>query len=319
MTLKKYPFDKFSIEDFKSAFRFLGLPKAALSRYLDANRIAMALKTYASKHITTNYTPGDEDAVASASLTGSHAMSVLAPLFPQAALEIPFDFILGQMPRGNEHTSILIDDDNAAAESVIDIKSIIDAMTVPLCFGRKVVIGTSPDSTPEHSQKLKIAPSPNPNFTPLSQDSLEGVSGGDLAWSINNFASELLVELSETSHSSDNHSLSNLAHLLTSLLVQMRELSNQFNAFDNKIRREKLFGILRQCLAVKVCDCALTLHSCVLSLLTKITNFVRGIRAMVKIISQIFNSQMAFRLQVLLRNGAKHVRGFTREQFQSSE
>ena len=91
VTIKKYPFDSFSVEDIQSQFRFLGLPQAVLSRFLDANRLAMALKIYARKHVPLNYLPGDEDAFASASLTGSHAMSVLAPIFPSAVLGLPYD------------------------------------------------------------------------------------------------------------------------------------------------------------------------------------------------------------------------------------
>ena len=253
ITLKKYPFDSFSVEDIKSQFRFLGLPQAVMSRYLDANRLAMALREFARKHVRSNYQPGDEDAFASAQLTGSHAMSVLAPLFPHQVLEIPYDFILKQLPRANEH-SILIDSDEADSETVIDIKSIVESMTPPFCFGRKSIThGTGLALSPERSQKAKLVMSPVPNFTPMSQDSENG-DGSDSMWSISNFASELLIDLFETSQSSNNHTLSNLANMLNSLLLQMKELSAKFDNLGNEKRKRELLGILRQCFLVKVCN-----------------------------------------------------------------
>ena len=253
ITLKKYPFDKFSVEDIKSQFRFLGLPQAVISRYLDANRVAMALKEFARKHIRSNYQPGDEDAFVSAQLTGSHAMSVLAPIFPHQVLQIPYEFILKQLPRANEH-SMLVDSDEADSETVIDIKSIVESMTPPFCFGRKSIThGTGLALSPERSQKAKLVMSPVPNFTPMSQDS-ENADGGDSIWSVGNFASELLIDLFEASQSSSDRTLSNLANMLDSLLLQMKELSTKFDDLSNEKRKKELLVILRQCFLVKVCN-----------------------------------------------------------------
>lgn len=274
VTIKKYPFDSFSKEDFQSQFRFLGLPQAVLSRYVDANRLAMALKEYARKHIQSNYLPGDEDAFASASLTGSHVMSVLAPIFPPQVLEIPFHFILKQLPRADEHTSVLIDNDEAETETVIDIRSIVDSMTPPNCFGtRKQITGNGLALSPQRSPKTKIILSPNPSFTPLSQDS-ENADGDDLVWSINNFACELLMEFFEASQSSNNHALSNnLAHMLNSLLLQIKSLSSDFKDFDDKKRKKELFEVLRRCLIVKVCLIHCFLY-CIFPLLTMCSLFL---------------------------------------------
>jgi uncharacterized protein YicC (UPF0701 family) len=315
-TLKKYPFDSFSIEDFKSNFRFLGLPSAVLSRYLDANRLAMALKTYAKKHIPTTHLPGDEDSFASALLAGTHVMSVLAPLFPPEVLEIPYDYILKQLPRANEHVSVLIDNDDSSTEVVVDIKTIIDSMTPPFCFGKKKSVTQDTNLSPERSQRAKLILSPNPNFTPMSQDS-EAMEGD--IWSLGNFASELLMNLFETAQTSGNHLVSNLAQLLNSLLLQMKELSEEFHEFDDKKQKKELFQILRHLLVAKVC---VNLFVRTPNPIALLTNMVLSPipylmhRGTVKMCLQVAHYHLVLRKQIQL-NGAKSVNECIKEPFKN--
>jgi cadmium resistance protein CadD (predicted permease) len=106
--------------------------------------------------------------------------------------------------------------------------------------------------SPERSQRAKLILSPNPSFTPMSQDS--EAMDGDI-WSLGNFASELLVNLFETAQTSGNHLISNLAQLLKllPLLLQMKELLEEFHEFDHKKQKKELFQILRHLLVAKVC------------------------------------------------------------------
>lgn len=253
-TLKKYPFDRLSIEDLMLGFKFLGLPKAVLSRYLDSHRLALALKTYARKYIPTNYLPGDDDAFASASLTESHVLSVLTPMFPQEVLDLPFDFILRNLPRPSEHASAFFDNDETTSETVVDIKSIIDSMSPPLCYGRKQLEqGTDIALSPENNKRKMMMLSPSPNFTPMSNRcESENAEKDDVMWSVNNFASELLVELFETSQAAGNLHISYLAQLLSNLILHLRGLLHEFKDFDVKKQRKELKRILCHCLVVKV-------------------------------------------------------------------
>jgi hypothetical protein len=246
-TIKKYPFESVSIEDFQNAFQFLGLPKGMLSRYIDSHRLALALKTYARKHIPTNYLPGDENVFASASLTDSHVLSVLAPIFPHEVLDLPYDFILNNLPRA--HTTSF-DTDETTTEQCINIKSIIDSMTPPLCFGRKQLSeGTNLTLSPENSQSCQMIMSPKPNFSPNKNGSVNA-EDDDVIWSVKNFASELLTDLFE--QASANQCIVNVVQLLNSLISQLKELSDEFSGLDVKKQRKELKRILCQCLLVKV-------------------------------------------------------------------
>lgn len=72
--IQRYPFESVSTEGVRGSFRFLGLPKAVFARYLDANRLAVSLKTYAIKHVVKE-SRSEDQVYASANLIESHALA----------------------------------------------------------------------------------------------------------------------------------------------------------------------------------------------------------------------------------------------------
>ena len=252
--LQKYPFDTLSMEQVRNNFSFMGLPKAVFSRYLDSHRIAVALKMFAAKHIANNLSR--DDAFTSAQLLDSHAMSALTPMFPPEVLNIPYSFILGKLPHPSEHASVSVFDDEDLSEETIDLKSITNGMTPPLCFGRKKYNDEGRVQTPDANTKA-ILLSPTKQFTPHNvTDSPRKEEDKDAIWSVNLFASELLVTLFQVSKSADSDLAVNgmvyLDQLLTSLIFQLRRLSEEYNTLREDEQIQQLKRILCQCLLVKV-------------------------------------------------------------------
>jgi hypothetical protein len=252
--LQKYPFDTLSMEQVRNNFSFMGLPKAVFSRYLDSHRIAVALKMFAAKHIANNLSR--DDALTSAQLLDTHAMSALTPMFPPEVLNIPYSFILGKLPHPSEHASVSVFDDEDLSEETIDLKSITNGMTPPLCFGRKKYNDEGRVQTPDANTKA-ILLSPTKQFTPHNvTDSPRKEEDKDAIWSVNLFASELLVTLFQVSKSADSDLAVNgmvyLDQLLTSLIFQLRRLSEEYNTLREDEQIQQLKRILCQCLLVKV-------------------------------------------------------------------
>lgn len=254
-TIQKYPFDaaSISIDKMRTAFRFLGLPKSVFSRFLDAHRLAVALKTYAIKHISGDHAARSDDQVfASASLTESHALSVRTPIFPQVALNVPFDFILGKLPHPSELASVSMgDDDDNEFEPAIDIDAIIRSMSPPLCFGKKLP-SAAPESllTPEYQKNSLL--SPNPTFTPAIVAS-QTPENEDAIWTINKFASDFLCGLFALVASDDLaiDGLGCMHKLLSSIIAKLRLLFGVYTGYDAGKQKSVLKAILCQVCLIK--------------------------------------------------------------------
>ena len=260
-SIQKYPFDALSLEKVQGSFRFLGLPRAVFPRYLDSHRIAVALKMYAMKHISRDQAPQSDDQIlASASLTESHALSVRTPIFPDVALTVPFDFILGKLPHPSDLASATtMTDADDDTEPTIDIQTIITSMSPPECFGKKPLDASQQETnsllTPEYRKNVIL--SPDPTFTPALKTVASSQSEDDQAlWSINKFASDFLCGLFQTqsSISNDLFALGGLAHmekLLTSLIAQLRQVSEASKGYDAGKRASELRNILLSVMLIK--------------------------------------------------------------------
>jgi len=221
----------------------------------------VALKTYAIKNISDDHASRSDDQVlASAALTESHALSVRTPIFPQVALTVPFDYILSKLPHPSELASAsMTDNDDGDLEPIIDIDSIIRSMSPPDCFGKKIQSGKRDASllTPEY-KKLVLSPDPNftspdPNFTPAIKIASQK-EDEEALWSINKFASDFLFGLFQTQSSGNDLAIDGLAYmekLLTSLIAKLRQLSVVFKGYGASKQRTELKSILCQCMLIK--------------------------------------------------------------------
>eukprot|EP00559_Dactyliosolen_fragilissimus_P003919 CAMPEP_0184855834 /NCGR_PEP_ID=MMETSP0580-20130426/973_1 /TAXON_ID=1118495 /ORGANISM="Dactyliosolen fragilissimus" /LENGTH=1326 /DNA_ID=CAMNT_0027350471 /DNA_START=326 /DNA_END=4306 /DNA_ORIENTATION=- len=142
-TIHKYPYTNegvsLSIDKLRTEFQFLGLPKAAFSRYLDSHRLALALKTYAQKQqgkIKHSIADDTSQVGAVASLTDTHPLSVLTYQFPLALLNLPFEYILSNLPSPDDKASQLIGvDGEEIFDPIIQLDAILQCLKPPLCFG----------------------------------------------------------------------------------------------------------------------------------------------------------------------------------------
>jgi acetoin utilization deacetylase AcuC-like enzyme len=252
----KYPFDTIVIEKVWGSFRFLGLPKTVFARYLDAHRLAVALKVYAINHISDEHTSRSDDQVmASANLTESHALSLRTPIFPHVALTIPFEYILSKLPHPSELPSTLFaDDEDNKREPTIDIDAIIRSMSPPDCFGerRQNESNEQTDVTKTPEYRRSVIMSPDKNFTPAS-DASSRQEEEDSNWSLKKFASDFLYQLLQLS-SGDDGAIDGLAHmekLLTSLIANLKRHSGEMKGYSASKKQSTLRNLLRQCLVIK--------------------------------------------------------------------
>ena len=84
--IQSYPYDAeigLDIDSLRTTFKFLGLPKAAFSRFLDSQRLALGFKTYSQKEMKS--TLASESDRTSAALLEGHPLAVQAPHFPLSA------------------------------------------------------------------------------------------------------------------------------------------------------------------------------------------------------------------------------------------
>lgn len=268
--IQKYPFDAISLEKVRSSFRFLGVPNGVFPRYLDAHRLAVALRLYSVQHMSKDYASRSDDQVqASASLTESHALSVRTPLFPEVALTMPFEYMLSKLPHPSEISvsSMGTDDDDESndIEPTIDIGAICRSFEPPECFGKKRSLAEHDDSLMTPRDDTKTILSPDPNFTPkvaatkeVPPQKQEGderkQEDEDALWSINKFASDYLLSLFLNASSSDDLAIDGPRHMenmIKSLIVKLRKLCDEFGGYSVSKRKAETRNILCQVLQFK--------------------------------------------------------------------
>jgi hypothetical protein len=134
--LKEYPYtssDGIDLAQLTLSFRFTGLPKAALPRYLNAHRIAAALREYSKEHLKGASIATDR---AAAGLFETHPMMVQTPNFPSVILHLPFDFILSKLPRTLDDRPLgTWQSGNRALEPILNLSTMVQAMEPPYSWG----------------------------------------------------------------------------------------------------------------------------------------------------------------------------------------
>jgi len=236
----KYPYSTESgtldIDKIRNEFSFLGLPKAAFRRFLDSHRLAMALKAYAQKH---NLSSGTANAIeAMSSLTDTHPLSIRTFLFPDALINIPFEYILSKFPDPVERkTGECID---ALVEPMMRLDQMLKSIAPPHCWEREPKPIISPVKLNSGLSRIGTALTPE-------------VKPGKVALTIDNFASKTLLEYIH--QSSDDHTMRVLKEYLSALVSGLNAMvSETENATttDMSTRQSRLSSFLTQCLTAKV-------------------------------------------------------------------
>jgi hypothetical protein len=134
--IQSYPYDAglgLDIDSLRSTFKFMGLPKAAFSRFLDSQRIALGFKTYSQTELKS--TLASESDRTSAALLEGHPLAVQAPHFPSSVLQLPFVHILSQLPDHERQALSQSQNETTKGEPSLRFNRILDAMKPPACWG----------------------------------------------------------------------------------------------------------------------------------------------------------------------------------------
>ncbi len=261
-TIEKYPYartdDPFlSITDLQSEFNFLGLPKAAFPRFLDAHRMASALKVHASKE-NRKKKHNSIDADATASLTDTHPLSIKTFSFPDALLNLPFGYILSKYPELSNRSSNRATD---LKEPIMQLQVMLDSLVPPNCWGPNADASSSSISTPlkqtHELQTVHASRGLTPTLSPALNASLRVRNDDDgnfNLWDIESFASDYLLKhikpssdgkVSDLQLLYDN--LEKLVQVLNKTVIDLEEGSTS----NLEKRQEMLGSIIVQCLTAK--------------------------------------------------------------------
>jgi len=261
-TIQKYPHDEdsesLSIEQLRDSFKFLGLPKAAFHRYLDSHRIAQALKYYAKNHLE----PPSNELNASAALTDTHTLSLKTAMFPKVILNLPYPYIISNLPKLNQQTISQKgnDDTEDECEPILQLVSIVKSMMPPFCWRKKMdskmeVPNECNIATPVRSHQLTPVKSPEPRYS-MSFACKEDEK--DVHWTTSDFASGYLLNvighgnIKNAPHSFANSSILILGQQLRELVDRLcYEVSNVSRKRTNE-RKDTLNRLSKHILLVKV-------------------------------------------------------------------
>jgi hypothetical protein len=148
--IQSYPYDAglgLDIDSLRSTFKFMGLPKAAFSRFLDSQRIALGFKTYSQTELKS--TLASESDRMSAALLEGHPLAVQAPHFPSSVLQLPFVHILSQLPGHERQALSQSQNETTKGEPALRFNRILDAMKPPTCWGLEPSASSHASNTPQ--------------------------------------------------------------------------------------------------------------------------------------------------------------------------
>ena len=192
-TIQEYPYDissdTLSVEKLQSAFKFLGLPKSAFPRYVDSHRIALALKSYAHGKNAEHASGIDNQATpieAYASLTDTHPLSVRTFSFPDALLNLPFEYTLSKYPLHDEKAVQVSFDCDEDSEPIMKLDMMLNALCPPKCWGN----GNNSDENKIQTKEAAVPIIESPSKTPMQISSPSTTQ----TYSIENFCSKFFLD-----------------------------------------------------------------------------------------------------------------------------
>ena len=270
-TIHKYPFDDIdgtiSIDKIRSAFSFLCLPKAAFSRFLDSHRLALAFKVFAKRNLSVSSNSVQSNssrADAFASLNDCHPLAIQTYLFPSVILNLPYTYLLSQLPHPNEIVSKLVGDGEEMTEPILQLHIMLKAMTPPLCWGEALSQSNKDIITKKNESAIPSTPLSKRRLTPIkSPNAVESNTTNtkqnifdEDKWALSNFASEYLMNIIgglSDSKETENASLPVLGNRMKDLLSRFRnDFKSMTSSDDDEDKKEYLRSILLFCLSTKV-------------------------------------------------------------------
>jgi len=252
-TIQKYPHDGkdsfISIDQLRAEFTFLKLPDRAFPRYLDSHRLALSLKVFARKRIcnaTDIISDDTSHAGTCALLTDTHALSVQTALFPVAVLNLPFEYILSNLPDPIKQISQLVGDDREdVTDPIMQLDYMLKSLRPPHCWGSNTRDENEENSTMSGnrhkvddtiSNDISLTALKSPIPVIIDSNSKNKINeDNDMYWDLKNFASDYLLknigyydtETSLTVFHTLKNRLENLLSQLRSLIVSINELSSK--------------------------------------------------------------------------------------------
>ena len=251
-SIQEYPYDGskgLDIDQLRTSFKFVGLPKAAFSRFVDSHRLALGLKNYSQKVMKS--TSGiDELHLTSASLFEAHPIAAKTCDFPAAVLHLPFEHILSELPDiDSDDPDPYYDDLKTNEEPVVQLGAILDSMKPPNCWGLGKGEGKSDTESPQRISH------PNSFASPLIPLKLETVDGEISPVTLDRFTtglSALNALLSETDDESSMSAL--LLKNLNQLLSKVPSDSSEVKKLSTEVKRSRCNALVKLWIVVKVRD-----------------------------------------------------------------
>jgi hypothetical protein len=248
-SIQEYPYSGnggLDIDQLRTSFKFVGLPKAAFPRYVDAHRLALGLRTH-SQNVMKSTVNSDDLHLTTAGLFEAHPIAAQTAHFPEAILHLPFHHILSQLPgTDSEDSSNPFDDSESNEEPVLRFGAMLDSMKPPNCWG----LGEDVNRTTETPQGATMTAI----FFRSSKISLNIDASGDVpSVSLDQFTSGLT---SFNSLLSENDKESSMCALLVQNLSQLLGKipidSSEFQSLSLDVKRDRCKALIKLWIAVKV-------------------------------------------------------------------
>jgi len=250
-TMRPYPHKNTDIRLLRGSFSFFGLPNAAFPRYVDAHRLAAALKQYAA-NVLSKKTGGNGSGKTYSE--DSHLLMRGAPSFPREVLDMSYNYILSTMPKYEGGVVKSSGDDEV--ESCINIQGILSTMQYPNCTMQYPNCTTISENNDGASSKEN-----GENVTTTSNSTIAAVSdvvfSDGKEWKVEDFLGKSLSNVIPAKNE-ENVQINPLGQNLRLMLL---DLINRISKVATLTNRTGVNKVLYQCLLYKTQGEALLLSA----------------------------------------------------------
>ena len=241
-SIVEYPYEPqrgLDIEELSTSFRFNGLPKAAFTRFVQSHRLALALKMYSQDVMKS--TAASEIDRTTANLFEAHALAGQTANFPPEVLHLPFSYILSQLP--------VIDYDvieTSNEEPTLQIGVILESMKPPSSWGHghSTTLNVEKATLESCTLMKPFGSQSSPVMKMDSSSSLDSISFDQFLSGLSSLSNVLSNESEPMS--------ALLTHNLRMLLSKIPHRSDESASFSVEQRHERLQGLVKLWIVVKV-------------------------------------------------------------------